>query len=69
MSIFIYKSILTRIKQESTRQNVPDLPIPAEQWTIAGPTDASRTPASLTFLKNSRNAVGEVGTPKSGQVM
>lgn len=60
---------LTSTKQESTRQKVPERPIPAEQCTIGGPTSSSNTPAFLTRFKKSKNFVGEQGTPKSGHVM
>ena len=60
---------LTKISDESTRQNVPDRPIPALQWMTAGPTPTSRLPVSRTFDRKERNAVGDVGTPKSGHVV
>ena len=58
---------LTRTKQVSTRQNVPDRPIPAEQCTTAGPTSSSRLPLSRTACKNSRKLSGLWGMQKSGQ--
>ena len=39
---------ITNTKQQSTRQNVPDLPIPALQCTTAGPTSELNAPESLT---------------------
>lgn len=45
-------------KHESTKQNVPDRPIPAEQWTIGGPTLEFKAPLSLTTCKKWRNARG-----------
>ena len=38
---------LTMTRHESTRQKVPDLPTPAEQWTTAGPTLDSKLPELL----------------------
>ena len=61
---------LTRTRQVSTRQKVPDLPMPAEQWTTGGPAlSRSRLPLSLTAPRNSRKVSGHWGTPKSGQVV
>lgn len=68
-NISFYLSTLTKTKHVSTKQKVPDLPIPAEQWTTAGPTFSSRAPDFLTSAKNRKNAVGLGGTPKSGQVV
>ena len=45
-------------RHESTRTNVPDLPMPAEQWTTGGPTLSSRLPLSLTAPRNSRKVSG-----------
>ena len=60
---------LTRTREESTKQKVPDLPIPALQCITAGPTSGSSAPASLTAYRKFRKAIGDVGTPKSGHVM
>lgn len=62
-------SELTIERHASTRQNVPERPMPALQWTIGGPASASKAPDFCTVSKKSRNAIGEDGTPKSGQVM
>ena len=56
-------------REESTRIKDPDLPMPAEQCIMAGPTSFSRDPDSRTAPKNWRKVSGEVGTPKSGQVV
>jgi hypothetical protein len=61
--------IPTKTKHVSTKQKVPDLPIPAEQWTMGGPTFSSRAPDFLTSAKNPKNAEGLRGTPKSGHVV
>jgi len=61
---------LTRTRQASTRQNVPDRPMPALQCITGGPwTVVSRAPAPRTAHKKSRKAPGEVGTPKSGHAV
>jgi len=57
---------LTKTRQQSTKQNVPDRPMPAEQCTTGGPTFSSSTPESRTCLRNCRKAIGLAGTPKSG---
>ncbi|KNC21049.1 hypothetical protein FF38_11204 [Lucilia cuprina] len=57
----------TSVKQ-STKQNVPERPIPALQCTTAGPTSGSKAPESRTCLRNCKKATGELGMPKSGQV-
>ena len=62
-------SILTKTKHVSTKQNVPDLPMPAEQCTMAGPTSPSRLPLSRTAWRYSKKLSGHCGTPKSGQVV
>lgn len=60
---------LTSTRQESTRQNVPERPIPALQCTTGGPTFELRAPDSRTVKRKSKNAEGDSGTPKSGQVV
>ena len=45
-------------RQESTRTNVPDRPMPAEQCTTAGPALSSRLPLSRTAPRNSRKVSG-----------
>lgn len=60
---------LTSTRQESTRQKVPERPIPALQCTTGGPISALRTPDSRTVKRKSKNAEGDAGTPKSGQVV
>ena len=66
----VYKIvILTKTKHVSTKQNVPDLPMPAEQCTMAGPTSSSRLPLSRTAWRYSKKLSGHCGTPKSGQVV
>lgn len=62
-------AIHTKTRHESTKQNVPERPMPAEQWTTGGPTFWSRAPLSRTTIKKLRNAVGFSGTPKSGHVV
>ena len=57
-------------RHESTRTKEPERPIPAEQWTTAGPAlSLSRLPDSRTAPRNSRKVSGQLGTPKSGQVV
>lgn len=60
---------LTNTKQQSTKQKVPERPIPALQCTTAGPTSVSKAPESRTCLRNCKNATGELGIPKSGHVV
>ena len=69
IAILIFFSILTKTKHVSTKQNVPDLPMPAEQCTMAGPTSPSRLPLSRTAWRYSKKLSGHCGTPKSGQVV
>lgn len=68
IGIDIHRPLLTSIRQESTKQKVPERPIPALQCITAGPTSDSSTPASRTAIRKLRNVTGELGTPKSGQV-
>lgn len=56
-------------RHESTRTNDPERPMPAEQCTTAGPQLLSRLPDSRTAPRNSRKVSGQLGTPKSGQVV
>ena len=60
---------LTSTRHESTRQKVPERPIPALQWTTGGPTLELRAPHSRTVKRKSKNAEGDSGTPKSGHVV
>lgn len=60
---------LTNTKQQSTKQNVPERPMPALQCTTAGPSLGSKAPDARTSLRKYKNATGELGTPKSGQVV
>lgn len=60
---------LTRTRQVSTREKVPDRPMPALQWITAGPCSGFKEPDSLTLNKKLRNEAGDSGTPKSGQVV
>lgn len=64
-----YKCLLTMTRAQSTRQKVPERPMPALQWMTGGPTVGSSTPDSRTRFKNCRKAIGEDGTPKSGHVV
>lgn len=64
---------LTRTSAESTRQKVPDLPIPALQCMTGGPwvllirsAVDGITPDCLTAYKKERNASEFLGIPKSG---
>jgi hypothetical protein len=56
------------INTESTKQKVPDLPIPALQCMTSGPASESKAPDSRTAIKKLRKATGDEGTPKSGHV-
>lgn len=67
INLNLVTSIFTFIRQESIKQNVPERPIPAEQWMTDGPWDGSRAPLRLTSLRNRKKGVGVLGTPKSGQ--
>lgn len=58
-----------RTRQVSTREKVPDRPMPALQWITAGPCSGFKEPDSLTLNKKLRNEAGDSGTPKSGQVV
>ena len=60
---------LTRTRQVSTREKVPDRPMPALQWITAGPCSGFKEPDSRTLNKKLRNEAGDSGTPKSGQVV
>lgn len=60
---------LTRTRQVSTNENVPERPIPALQWTTAGPCSGLSEPDSLTLKRKFRNEAGDSGTPKSGHVV
>ena len=42
---------ITLARRASTMQKVPDLPMPALQWTTAGPLSLSRTPEALTAYR------------------
>jgi hypothetical protein len=65
----LLRVIHTKTRHESTKQKVPERPMPAEQWTTGGPTFWSRAPLSRTTIRKLRNAVGLSGTPKSGHVV
>ena len=60
---------LTNTRQTSTNANVPDRPMPALQWITTGPTSEDKTPDERTSNRKSKNALGDSGTPKSGQVV
>lgn len=60
---------LTSSRQVSTRQKVPDLPMPALQCTTTGPCAGLSEPDSRTLNRKFRNDAGDSGTPKSGQVV
>lgn len=60
---------LTSSRQVSTRQKVPDLPMPALQCTTTGPCAGLSEPDSRTLNRKFRNEAGDSGTPKSGQVV
>lgn len=60
---------LTKMRQVSTRQKVPDRPMPALQWMTGGPTSRSSAPELRTANRKLRNAHGDLGTLKSGQVV
>lgn len=53
----------------STRQKVPERPIPALQCTTTGPRSEFRQPDSRTLNRKLRKDAGDSGTPKSGQVV
>lgn len=67
--LIFYWILLTNTKQQSTKQNVPERPMPALQCTTAGPTLGSKAPESRTCLRNCKKATGELGMPKSGHVV
>ncbi len=60
---------LTKTRQVSTREKVPDRPIPALQWTTAGPWSIPSEPDSRTLNRKFRKLAGDSGTPKSGHVV
>lgn len=60
---------LTSTTHESTKENVPERPIPALQWTTAGPWSIPSAPDSRTLKRKLRKDAGDSGTPKSGQVV
>lgn len=59
----------TSKRQVSTRQNVPERPMPALQCTTTGPWSEFRQPDSRTLNRKLRKEAGDSGTPKSGQVV
>lgn len=59
----------TSKRQVSTRQKVPERPIPALQCTTTGPWSEFRQPDSRTLKRKLRKEAGDSGTPKSGQVV
>ena len=61
--------LLTRRRQVSARQKVPDLPMPALQCTTMGPCSTLSEPDSRTLKRKFRNEAGDSGTPKSGHVV
>ena len=60
---------LTKTRQVSTSEKVPERPIPALQCTTAGPWSESREPDSRTLNRKLRKDAGDSGTPKSGHVV
>lgn len=62
-------SLQTSKRQVSTRQKVPERPMPALQWTTTGPWSELRHPDSRTLNRKLRKEAGDSGTPKSGQVV
>ena len=54
-------------KHTSTKIKVPERPIPAEQWTTLGATEADGC-FEVTVCRNFKKVEVEAGTPKSGQV-
>jgi len=61
-----YLDYLTILRIESTKQIVPDRPIPALQWTTIGPKSSPITPDWRIVRRNAKNGSGDLGTPKSG---
>lgn len=64
-----HKALLTSKRQVSARQKVPDLPMPALQWTTMGPCSGLSEPDSRTLNRKLRKEAGDSGTPKSGHVV
>lgn len=67
--LLVLEMQLTKTRQVSTRENVPDRPIPALQWTTAGPWSTPSEPDSRTLNRKLRKLAGDSGTPKSGHVV
>lgn len=57
---------LTKTRQVSTNEKVPERPIPALQCTTGGPCSDPKDPDSRTLNRKLRKEAGDSGTPKSG---
>lgn len=62
-------SVHTNSRHVSTRQKVPERPMPALQCTTTGPWSEFRQPDFCTLNRKLRKEAGDSGTPKSGQVV